>query len=123
MARRPGRILAAASLLLSLISAGCVSASQARRERGDRQLSAQVDGRLASTPTLASVKIEAKSHWGVVALLGEVPEESLKVQAESVASTVPGVVRVNNLILVVKSASKSGESSPPEGALLMSRAD
>lgn len=80
-------------------------------------------GRLASTPALSTVKLEAKSHWGVVVLLGEVPEEGLSVQAERVASTVPGVVRVNNLILVVKSASKSEGSSPAEGALFMSRAD
>lgn len=123
MALRPGRILAAASLLLPLIAAGCGSSTDARRENRDRQLSAQVDDRLASTPALSSVKLEAKSHRGVVALLGEVPEEALKPQAEKVATTVPGVVRVNNLILVVKSASKSEGSSPAEGALFMSRAE
>src|SRR5688500_13377503 len=107
MARRPGKILPAALLLLPLIAAGCGSSTYARRANGDRQLSAQVDDRLASTPTLSSVRLEAKSHWGVVALLGEVPEEELRLQAEQVASAVPGVVRVNNMILVVKSASKS----------------
>lgn len=122
-AGRPGRLLAAASLLLPLIAAGCVSSSYARRESGDRQLSARVDGRLASTPELSSVKLAAKSHQGVIALLGEVPEEALRLQAETVASTVPGVVRVNNLILVVKSASKSEGSSPGQGALFISRAD
>ncbi|MDQ5872626.1 MAG: BON domain-containing protein [Acidobacteriota bacterium] len=116
-------MLAAASLLLPLIAAGCGSSSYARRESGDRQLSARVDGRLASTPELSSVKLAAKSHSGVIALLGEVPEEALRLQAERVASTVPGVVRVNNLILVVKSASKSEGSSPVQGALFISRAD
>lgn len=123
MARRPGRILAAAPVLLTLLAAGCGSSIYARRENGDRQLSAQVDERLVSAPALSSLKLEAKSHGGVVALLGEVPEEGLKLQAEKLASTVPGVIRVNNLILVVKSASKSEGSSPAEGALFMSRAE
>ena len=122
-ARRSGRVLAAALLLLPLYAAGCGSSTYARRANGDRQLSAQVDDRLASTPALSSVRLAAKSHWGVVALLGEVPEEELRLQAETVASTVPGVVRVNNLILVVKSVSKSEGSSPGQGALFISRAD
>jgi len=86
-------------------------------------LSARVDDRLAAAPALSSAKLEAKSHWGVVALLGEVSDESLKTAAERVASSVPGVVRVNNLILVAKSASKSEGSSPGQGALFISRAD
>jgi BON domain-containing protein len=122
-ARRPGKLLAAASLLLPLITAGCGSSSYARRESGDRQLSASVDGKLSSTATLSSVRLEAKSHWGVIALLGEVPDEKLKIEAERIATAVPGVVRVNNLILVVKSASKSEGSSPGQGALIISRAD
>ena len=116
-------MLAAALLLLPLVAAGCGSSSYARRESGDRQLSAEVDERLASTPTLSSARLEAKSHGGVIALLGEVPGEELKVEAERIASAVPGVVRVNNLILVVKSASKSEGSSPGQGALIISRAD
>jgi hypothetical protein len=123
MTRRPGRILAAAALLLPWIAAGCGSSTYARREQGDRMLSALVDDRLAATPALSSAKLAAKSHWGVVALLGEVPDESSKTAAERVASSVPGVVRVNNLILVAKSASKSEGSSPAEGALFISRAD
>lgn len=123
MARRPGRILAAASLLLPLIAAGCGSSTYARRQSGDRQLSAHVDERLASASALSSLKLEAKSHWGVVVLLGEVYEERLKMQAEQLATSVPGVVRVNNMILVVKGVSKSEGSSPAEGALFMTRAE
>ncbi|MDQ5856818.1 MAG: hypothetical protein M3542_00880, partial [Acidobacteriota bacterium] len=59
MAGRPARALAAASLLLPLLAAGCGSSEYARRENGDRLLSAQVDGRLASNPALSSVRLEA----------------------------------------------------------------
>jgi hypothetical protein len=123
MARRPGRILLAASLLLPVFAASCGSSSYARRETGDRQLSARVDERLASASELSSLKLQAKSHWGVIALLGKVREERFKVQAGELATSVPGVVRVNNMILVVKGVSKSEGSSPAEGALLISRAE
>lgn len=121
--RRPGRTLAAAALLLPWIAAGCGSSTYARRERVDRQLTVEVRERIASTPELSSARIEAKSYSGVIALLGEAPDEESKVGAERVASAVPGVVRVNNLILVVKSASKTEGSSPGQGALFISRAD
>ena len=88
-----------------------------------RALWIEVRDRLASTAELSAARIDAKSYAGVVALLGEAPDESSKRQAERVAGAVPGVVRVNNLILVVKSASKTEGSSPAQGALFMSRAD
>lgn len=123
MARRPGARLAAAAILLAVTAAGCGSSSYARRERLDRDLTVQVRDRLASTPALSSARLDAKSYSGVIALLGEVPDESSRTQAERVAGAVPGVVRVNNLILVVRSASKTEGSSPAEGALFLSRAD
>ena len=83
----------------------------------------QVRGELASVPTLSAARIDATSYSGVVALFGEVSDEDVKSRAEQVARAVPGVVRVNNLILVAKSASKTEGSSPAEGALIISRAD
>ncbi len=123
LSRRPGRTLAAAALLLAATAAGCGSSAYARRERVDRQLTVEVRDRLASTAALSAARIDAKSYEGVVALLGEAPDEDSRLQAERVAGAVPGVVRVNNLILVVKSASKTEGSSPAQGALFMSRAD
>ncbi|HVE65458.1 MAG TPA: BON domain-containing protein [Thermoanaerobaculia bacterium] len=123
MVRRPGGTLAAAAILLAVTAAGCGSSSYARRERGDRVLTVQVRDRLASTQALSAARIDAKSYSGVIALLGEVPDEDSRIRAEKVAGAVPGVVRVNNLILVVKSASKTEGSSPAEGALILSRAD
>jgi len=121
--RRPGGTLAAAAILLAVTAAGCGSSSYARRERVDRELTAQVRDRIASTPALSAARIDAKSYSGVIALLGEVPDEESRTRAESVTVAVPGVLRVNNLILVVKSASKTEGSSPAEGALIISRAD
>jgi len=123
LSRRPGRTLTAAALLLGFAAASCGTSSYARRERVDRQLTVQVRDRLAATAELSTVRIDAKSYAGVVALLGEAPDEDSRLRAERVAGAVPGVVRVNNLILVVKSASKTEGSSPAQGALFISRAD
>jgi hypothetical protein len=117
------KFLAAAAILLAGFAAGCGSSAYVRRTDSDRLLSAQVDERLAATSGLADSHVQAKSHWGVVALLGEVPEEQLKREAERVATTVPGVVRVNNLILVAKEASRAVGSAPPQGSLTIARAD
>jgi hypothetical protein len=122
-ARHPGTALAAAALLLAATAAGCGTSAYAQRERTDRQLTVEVRDRLASTAALSSARIDAKSYAGVVALLGEAPDDAARLQAERVAGAVPGVVRVNNLILVVKSASKTEGSSPAQGALFISRAD
>jgi BON domain-containing protein len=123
LAGRPGTFLAAAIILLAGAAAGCGSSAYALRERADRQLTVQVRGELASVPTLSAARIDATTYSGVVALFGEVPDEDLKYRAGKVAGSVPGVVRVNNLILVAKSASKTEGSSPAEGALIISRAD
>ena len=117
------KLLAAAVVLLAGLAAGCGSSAYARRTDQDRLLSARVEERLAVVSSLAGSLVEARSHWGVVALLGDVPEESMKVEAEQVATAVPGVVRVNNLILVAKEASRAVGSAPPRGSLTIARAD
>ncbi len=117
------RSLAAASALLAVLAAGCGSSAYARRTAEDRHLSARVGDSLAASPGLSGVNVEARSHWGVVALLGEVPDEALRQEAERAATAVPGVVRVNNLILVVKGASKAEGRAPAAGALFIARAD
>lgn len=57
----------------------------------------------------------------MVALVGEVPEEQLKQNAGQLAVAVPGVVRVNNLILVVKGDSQAEGSPLPVDSLLIAR--
>src|SRR5437016_112718 len=117
------RRLLAGVVLLAGLAAGCGSSAYARRTDQDRLLSARVEERLAAISSLAGSRVEARSHWGVVALLGDVPEEALKLEAEQVAAAVPGVVRVNNLILVAKEASRAVGSARPRGSLTIARAD
>ena len=76
---------------------------------------------LAATGALSGSTVQAKSHSGVVALVGEVPEEQLRSAAGRAAVTVPGVVRVNNLILVVKGDSQAEGSPLPADSLLIAR--
>lgn len=121
---RTTKILATAALFLAAVGAGgCGSSAYARRTSEDARLSALIEQRLTSKAGLSRAKVQARSHWGVVALLGEVPEEQLKRDAGLVAVGVPGVVRVNNLILVVKGASQAKGSPLPADSLLIARTD
>ena len=118
----PTRIIATAALLLAAAGAGgCGSSAYARRTADDARLSALVEHRLTTTSGLSTSRVRARSHWGVVALVGEVPEEQLKEDAGQLAVGVPGVVRVNNLILVVKGESQAEGSPLPADSLLIAR--
>ncbi len=120
---RSRKVLPTAALFLAAVATwGCGSSAYARRTAEDARLSALVEQRLTATG-LSWSNVAAKSHRGVVALVGEVPEEQLKHQAGSLAVGVPGVVRVNNLILVVKGDSQAEGSPLPAGSLLIARTD
>lgn len=123
--RSPGRAnrLLAGPLLLAFFAVGCGSSAYERRTGADRLLSARVDESLAASSALSGLKVEGRSHYGVVALLGEVPDDGLSRHAEQLASEVPGVVRVNNMILVVSGSSRAAESAPARGAMFIARAD
>ena len=117
------KILAAAALVLATAGAGgCGSSAYARRTAEDARLSGLVEQRLTATG-LSRSKVQARTHWGVVALVGEVSEEQLKREAGQLAVGVPGVVRVNNLILVVKGDSQAEGSPLPADSLLIARTD
>ena len=116
------KFLVTAALMLAVAGAGgCGSSAYARRTADDARLSALVGERLAQSETLSGSAVEAKSHWGVVALVGEVPEEQQRREAGQLAGQVPGVVRVNNLILVVKGDSQAEGSPLPADSLLIAR--
>lgn len=123
--RTTGTVLFALSACLAaaLSSVGCGSSDYARRRDADRSLSAQVAQRLAANPALATANIDARSHSGVVALVGEAPTEEARLEAGRVAHAVPGVARVDNLILVAKGDSRTVESAPATGALFIARTD
>lgn len=119
----PTKIIATAALLLTAVGAGgCGSSAYARRTADDARLSALVEQRLTTADGLSASRVRARSHWGVVALVGEVPEEQLREDAGQLAVKVPGVVRVNNLILVVMKGESQAEGSPlPADSLLIAR--
>jgi hypothetical protein len=113
------------SILVSIavLGAGCASSEYAHRRDADRRLSALVGERLAHDPALSTAKVAAWSHWGVVVLVGEVVDENSKREAGRIASAVAGVVRVNNLILVVEGDARAEGSTPAKAALILARTD
>ena len=113
----------AAVLVLMVFAAGCGTSAHARRQARDREIGTLVQERLAAAPDLAGASLEASSYEGVVALLGQAPDEEAALRAERAAAAVPGVVRVNNLILVVKGASRAEGSAPAKGTLVVARAE
>ena len=102
---------------------GCGSSDYARRRDADQSLSAQVGERLAADPALVNANVAARSHSGVIALVGEAPNDLARLEAERVAGAVPGVARVDNLILVAKGDSKAAASAPATSTLFMSRTE
>lgn len=113
----------AASIAIALICSGCGASKYALRREADERLSDRVGRELKATPALSAAKVEARSHWGVVALVGEAPDEDSRREAERIARGVVGVARVNNLILVVKGDSRAEGSAPAETALILARTD
>jgi BON domain-containing protein len=122
-AQQGKRLLFIASLFLPIASVGCGSSQYALRQANDRTISARVVEHLAAAPELSSVKIHARSHSGVVALVGEVGDESERLAAGKIAGAVDGVTRVDNLIVVVKGDSRAAGSAPAAAALNMTRTD
>jgi BON domain-containing protein len=121
--RKGTRILFVASILVPFFSVACGSSQYARRQEADRSVSARVGARLAGSSALSSAKIVARSHSGVVALVGEVGDENARLEAGRIASGVDGVTRVDNMILVVKGDSRAAGSAPATAALNMTRTD
>jgi hypothetical protein len=117
------KLLFSASFTLLVLGAGCGSSDYAVRRQADEQLAARIGVELARVPALSTAKVEARSHWGVIALIGETPDEESRREAERIAGSVPGVARVNNLILVVKGDSRAAGSAPANGALILARTD
>jgi osmotically-inducible protein OsmY len=118
---RPKALAAAAILVAAAGAGGCGSAAYARRTAEDARISALVQQQLATAAQLSSETVQARSYCGVVALVGEVPQEQQKRAAGEAAIAVPGVVRVNNLILVVKGDSQAEGSPLPADSLLIAR--
>jgi hyperosmotically inducible protein len=80
---------------------GCSTTESPNRQIGDIQITAQIKSKLASDVRLSSLtNIAVNTTNGVVTLSGQVENPEIRHAAESVAGSVPGVVKVNNEIQV-----------------------
>jgi osmotically-inducible protein OsmY len=89
------------SVLLATLFLGCRTNESPEGQVNDLQITAQVKSKLASDLSLTSVtNISVNSTNGVVTLSGQVDSTELKARAETVAKSVPNVVRVVNSIQI-----------------------
>jgi len=102
MANRYSRILqTVAVLVLVAFVASCKTTSSPGRQVDDAAIKTAVKAKLAADVKLSTLtNIEVNSTNGVVTLAGQVRDETDRMQAEQVARSVDGVVRVNNELQV-----------------------
>ena len=92
--------IAAVVALVAFVGA-CKTTSSPGRQVDDAAIKTAVKAKLAADVKLSTLtNIEVNSTNGVVTLAGQVRDESDRLQAETVARSVDGVVRVNNELQV-----------------------
>ena len=88
-------------LFLATLFLGCRTNESPEGQVEDLQITAQVKSKLASDLSLSSVtNISVNSTNGVVTLSGQVDSADLNARAETLAKTVPKVVRVVNSLQI-----------------------
>jgi osmotically-inducible protein OsmY len=92
-------VLAVASI--AMFAEGCNTVQPPNRQISDAQITTQVKTKLASDVRASSLtNVDVNTTNGVVTLAGQVENAEVKHSAETVADSVPGVVRVNNNLQV-----------------------
>jgi len=87
----------AALLLVTTLAAGCNTSEPPNQQVKDLQVTTQVKAKLASDVRASSLtNIDVNTTNGVVTLSGQVENSNVKHSAETVTTSIPGVVRVNN---------------------------
>jgi len=102
MLNRYGMLLRVAAVvaLVGFLGA-CKTTSSPGRQVDDAAVKTAVKAKLAADVKLSTLtNIEVNSTNGIVTLAGQVRDESDRIQAETVARSVDGVVRVNNELQV-----------------------
>lgn len=113
-----GRQTAAAVGTLVLFTAACSAPAYLRLCEADAELSARANASLrVEAGVTGPQKIQASAYRGVVALLGKATAAEC-LRAEQAVRQLPGVNRVNNLILIVD-APPAAESPAAGGAPLV----
>ena len=86
---------------MAIFAVGCNTVQAPNRQVSDVQITTQVKAKLASDVRASSLtNIDVNTTNGVVTLAGQVETAEVKHSAETVAASVPGVVRVNNNLQV-----------------------
>src|SRR6202521_6125070 len=106
MAKIKVQVLVAVALIsIAMLASSCNTDQSPRRQLTDLQITAQVKVKLASDVRASSLtNIDVNTTNGVVTLAGQVENTDVKSKAESVAASVPGVVRVNNDLQVASAS-------------------
>jgi osmotically-inducible protein OsmY len=89
----------AAFVLLGLL-AGCATNRSAGDQLDDAAIVAEIKARMVADTDVAALNIDVDSLDGVVTLTGEVDDNEARLEAERIARTTPGVVRVISRIRV-----------------------
>jgi hyperosmotically inducible protein len=90
-------VLVALTVAVILVGVSCKTTTSPKRQVDDAAIKAAVKAKLAADVKLSTLtNIEVNSTNGVVTLAGMVNDNSDRIAAENVASSVDGVVRVNN---------------------------
>ena len=95
------RMIAGTLILVAMVAMGCSTTQSPNRQANDIKITTEVKTKLASDVNPSSLtNIEVNTTNGVVTLAGQVESAEIKSKAETVATAVPGVVRVNNNLQV-----------------------
>jgi hyperosmotically inducible periplasmic protein len=98
-------------LLAATVLFGCRTNSSPEQQVRDLRIAADIKTKLASDVTLSTVpNVAVNSTNGVVTLAGQVDTEAQKAKAESIARSVPNVVRVVDNLQVT---SNPASGNPP----------
>lgn len=89
----------AAFLVLGAL-AGCATNRPVDEQLDDAGITAAVKARLAADPEVAALNIDVDTLDGVVTLSGQVESDAARREAEQIARTTNGVVRVISRIRV-----------------------
>jgi osmotically-inducible protein OsmY len=101
-------VLLAVGLIASiaLFGQGCNTTQSPNQQVSDTQITTQVKTKLAQNVRASSLaNIDVNTTNSVVTLAGQVESQDVKRSSETVAASVPGVVRVNNELQVASAAS------------------
>ena len=103
--------------ILSFCTA-CNTTQSANRQVSDTQITADVKAKLASNVGASSLtNIDVNTTNGVVTLAGQVQSEDVKQDSAATASSVPGVVKVNDNLQVALEPTSNGGDSNISGAV------